>query len=76
MNRAEQMETDKRRHEYTLMEVRLTGEDIKNNIAEKIDKRIKPLEDRVTSLEHWRTLLLGGWGAIIAWFKFGDKLKM
>ena len=78
MNKAEQREAEKRRHEYLLMELRLTGEDIKTSVSEKYEKR-------VSSLERWRSYVNGigkGIGvagaALIAWWKyahhFTDKM--
>jgi hypothetical protein len=68
-------EEDKKRHEYMLMEIRLTGEDIKASIHERYDKRI-------ASLEHWRTRVNGilaglglAWATFEAWFRYGSKLK-
>lgn len=64
-------EEEQRRHEFFLMEVRLTGEDTKNAIAEKLEKRLVPLENRMTSLEHYRTAIGASIAAILAWLKFG-----
>ncbi len=41
-------EEERKRHEYLLMEIRLTGEDIKNSIHEKY-------ENRIAALEHFKT---------------------
>lgn len=41
-------ETENRRHEFLLMEIRLNNEDMKAFIADKYGKRL-------TSLEHFRT---------------------
>jgi len=64
-------EEEKARHEYLLLEIRLTGEDIKASIHERYDKRL-------SSLEHWRTKvngilagLLAAWGGLEAWWKYG-----
>ena len=54
---------DKNRHEYFLMEVRLSAEDVKeytrNLIDSLMEKRIVPLEKRTTSLEDTRTFATG-----------------
>lgn len=55
---------DQRRQEYLLMEIRLTGEDIKAQITDKFEKRI-------CSLERWRNLIAGGFAAFILLLKNG-----
>ncbi len=68
-------EEEKARHEYTLMEMRLMGEDIKSDnrqlLAELCDKQISPLEKRTSSLEHWRTSIAGGFAVVLAYLKYG-----
>ena len=53
-------------HEYTLMEIRLSAEDVK----EYVRQEIKCIDKRLSSLEHWRTFLVGGWAGIMAYFGF------
>lgn len=68
-------EENRQRHEYTLMEMRLMGEDIKADHREQLtqlcEKKIDPLAKRVNSLEHWRTSIAGGFAVILAYLKFG-----
>ena len=81
---------EKRRHEYDLMDRRLGEQRVIDEIKEHLEARVKPLEDRTTSLETSRTFVRGviktvGVGApavgSIAWFcwelgkMFGHKIK-
>lgn len=68
------IEAQKQQHEYTLMELRLMGEDIKAEFCEKLDKKIEPVNTRLTSLEHSRTRFKGiltglslAWGGVTAY---------
>ena len=79
MNKGEKIEAEKRRHEYFLMEIRLSAEDVKEDMRQQISVVIKdhilPIKGRISTLEHWRTGIIGGAGAILAWFKFGHYFK-
>ena len=65
---------ERQRHEYMLMEIRLSAEDVKEYVREAI----KPLDKRVTSLEHWRTKIHGiavAITGIATYIKGGHHLK-
>ena len=70
MNKSEQDENNRLRHEYILMEIRLSAEDVKDHIHKKY-------EPRVSALEHWRTALATAYSAICIgvglWFKTHSK---
>ena len=69
MNKTEQREAQKRQHEYFLMEVRLTGEDIKTVILEKLDARLVPLEKRMGFMEIFCATITGGFAVVVAWLR-------
>ena len=79
MNKGERLEAAKKQHEYTLMEIRLSAEDVKEDMRQQINTVIKdhilPIKGRISTLEHWRTGIIAGATAIIAWFKFGHYLR-
>jgi hypothetical protein len=69
MNNKELMEFMKNSHEFTLMEMRLLNEDVKEHIADKYEKRI-------TYLEHFKTYVHAVTGTFIllfAWVKAHSK---
>jgi len=76
MNRAERLEADKRKHEYDLMDRRLGEQRVIDEVTERFNVELKPLKKRVTSLEHWRTGLVSGWFALVAWWKYGNNIKI
>ena len=69
MNKTEQREAQKRQHEYFLMEVRLTGEDTKTAILEKLDARLAPLEKRMSFMEIFCATITGGFAVVVAWLR-------
>lgn len=62
MNNKELLDYMKNSHEYTLMEMRLVGEDVKDHVDRKYGKRI-------SRLEHWRTAIIAGCAVALAWLK-------
>ena len=68
-------EQEQARHEYLLQEIRLTGEDIKSEITDKLDKKMERMERRVTRLERWQLSIASAAGGIIAWWKYGHFIS-
>jgi hypothetical protein len=62
-------EEEKARHEYTLMEIRLSAEDVK----EYVRGEVKKVEKRVSRLEHLCSYVSGIIGAGILYIKYGHK---
>jgi hypothetical protein len=62
------LEEEKKRHEYTLMELRLIAEDIKSDNRETLDKlckdEIDPLKTSVTILQTSYSFIYGAIGLI------------
>lgn len=80
MTRKEREAAEKARHEYILMEIRLSAEDQKAEIKQYIDQKFVPCENRLTELEHWRTKMNGvttglalGWSALLAYLQYVPK---
>jgi hypothetical protein len=66
MNKAEQMEVLRKQHEYDLLDRRLGEQRIIDEICEK---KITPLEKRVSILEIFGATLTGGFTVGVAWLK-------
>ncbi len=56
-------------HEYTLMEIRLSAEDVKSYVRDEVKK----VEKRVSRLEHLCSYVSGGIGAVVLYLKYGPK---
>jgi len=58
---------EKARHEYTLMEIRLSAEDVKEYVRDEVGK----VSRRVTRMEHLCSYVTGAIGAAIMYVKYG-----
>jgi len=66
MNKNELLEAQKKQHEYDLMDRRLGEQRIIDEICEK---KIKPLEKRVSLLEVFCATITGGFTVVVAWLR-------
>ena len=70
MNKFELMEASKRQHEYDMMDRRMGEQRIIDRLENHVENEIRPIEKRVTRLEHWRTFLTGAMAGVTSWLGF------
>lgn len=61
------MEAARKQRAYDIMDRQMGEQRIIDEVTEKFENKIIPLEKRVSRLEHWRTALSGGFTAVLTY---------
>ena len=70
MNKFEMMEATRKQRAYDIMDRQMGEQRIIDEVTEKFENKIIPLEKRISRLEHWRTFLTGAMAGITSWLGF------